>query len=64
MKKRVCRSVMIIVSNMQYSICQRFFDVNFNSMYDVMNKVRSVESMFVAKYKQEIDNFSVSISRE
>lgn len=64
MKKRICKHVKICVESQSHTMCQTFMDVNFNSMYDVVGKVRLVESMFILQYKQPITGFSVQIKEE
>lgn len=64
MKKRICKHVIICVESQSHTMCQTFTDVNFNSMYDVVGKVRLVESVFILQYKQQITGFSVQIREE
>lgn len=64
MQKRVVKKVTISVFDGKDSICQRFENVNLNCMYDVVGKVRLLESMFELRYKRKIMSFSVDITKE
>lgn len=65
MQKRIVKKVTISVSDEKGGcICQRFENVNFNSMYDVVGKVRLLESMFELQYRRKIMSFSVEITKE
>lgn len=64
MRKRFVKKVTISVADENDCICQRFENVNFNSMYDVIGKVRLLESMFELQYKRKIMSFSVEITKE
>lgn len=64
MLKRICKIVRISVSDGKDTIAQNYDDVNFNSMYDVMQKERLLESTFKMVYKRNIHTFIVQIIKE
>lgn len=64
MKKRICKVVKISVEDQTSVLCDAFNDVNFNSMYDVMQKVRFLETQFNLQFRRPITGFSVQIKGE
>lgn len=64
MKKRICNKVKISVYDDSSIMCETYTQVNFNSMYDVINKVRILESLFELQYKRKINGYSVEIKGE
>lgn len=64
MKKRICNKVKISVYDDSTVSCGTYTQVNFNSMYDVVNKVRILETLFKLQYKRKINGFSVEIKEE
>lgn len=64
MLKRICKKVRICVCDGNDSIVQSYENVNFNSMYDVMQKVRLLEYTFKVCFKRDIQSFSIDIIKE
>lgn len=64
MKKRICKLVAISVEDQTSVLHDVFTDVNINSMYDVMQKVRFLETQFNLQFKRPITGFHVQIKRE
>lgn len=60
MKKRICREVNFSVSNIHHTIVQKYENVNINSMYDVMSKLRCLENLFEVQFKEKVTSFSYS----
>lgn len=64
MLKRICKKVSVCVFDENDSLVKTYDDVNFNNMYDIMEKVRLLEYTFKVCHKRDIQSFTVTIVKE